>query len=195
MNDAQRLGPIQLVVDDQTRRGGFAEVFLRPRERLAYKLFRSQRHPDRLLVGARPGSADDERKELPDVFRRAIFQDEVTACQIAARTPALKRYVPRFFGVVPVESVSDGTGSDLSQYYLPSCCYCLDLIDGHAEKLDPSKPHVARLVEEFYAAEIDIGDSSCFFQDDPSRIKIIDFATARFEWLPAFWQGLPLDMT
>ena len=163
-----RADAVRLVVDEHTKGGFFSSVFMDYPNGVAHKLFKGHCHP----------SISREGRQVRDGVRRLVFQDEIKAYEIASRSPILRRYVPEFFGVVRVDGVSDASGNDLSHLYLLDCCYSMELIEGDAIDFDPSKPDVDEIVREFAAEGIEIlGDSSCFVDDGPPRMKIIDFRT------------------
>ena len=152
------------------------------RQGLAYKVFKSTKHPQRLVRIRRQDDGSELREEVDDGARRLVFQDEVKAQEIVSGLPVLSRYTPEFHGVVRVERVSSSAGDDVSERYLLDCCYCMELIQGEATKLDQIDGDFGQIVSQFEREGIALGDSSCFFPDDPARIRFVDLATQRFEW-------------
>ena len=147
---------------DRVGEGAIADVFATDSPDLVCKLYRS-------------AGSDRWRKWAPKVH-----EAEAQAYRIAHDHPVLRAHVPRFEGVVSVRAVLDGA-RDRSSEYLLDTGLLLERLHGDEEKatgLDPAKyPHMPRLVEQFYQAGLDVGDSSAFRYDDPAAVKFIDILT------------------
>ena len=163
---------IVLSLDEHTKEGAFASVFCDIEQRIAYKAFKSHRHPSASWLSRERAIAEDE-------LRRAVFRSQVRAYEIASHSESLSAIVPAFHGTTVIERILDEQGIPVSDHYLLECCYAMELIDGEPEKLRDGYAHVRRIKNYFRDAGIKfVDDASAFFQDNPHRIKIIDFAVA-----------------
>lgn len=164
---------------DRINCGAYADIFRPPGEAAVYKLFVSNRHQTTMTQGL-TNPAENER-------RRAVFESECAAYEIAAQDSFLREHVPASFRRIAVSDVLDGDASAAAAY-LRNCCYSVEYIDGVARKLGgvPALPHIEMAVWAFRRAGIlHMSDASVFFADDPRRFKFIDFAVKEF--LPPSW--------
>jgi hypothetical protein len=84
-------------------RGGFADLFLDPAERKAFKLFKNHKHPN----------VCPERGTKEDDLRRLMFEAEKQAYEIATADEHLKTYSPVFYGARNVSRVVALNGRDI----------------------------------------------------------------------------------
>ena len=110
---------MKLSLNDRIAGGAFAHIFAPPPGDRALKLFRRLAHPT-------------FARDAP-----IMFADECAAYEIAMREPAVRRYVPSFYGPVVVTSVADEAGLDISSEYWLNLCYAMERLapDPHERKL------------------------------------------------------------
>lgn len=148
--------------------GAFSCVFRQPGENCVYKLFKSSQHDERSKV------------EPYDNYARAVFQSEVSAYQIAMNSGSLRQYVPEFYDVVAIESITGDTLGYDTQKFLLDCCYKIEFIEGTAVKMADAlciNPDIQGILNEFIPSGIQyVRDASVFYPKDLNKMKIIDFA-------------------
>jgi hypothetical protein len=176
------INKIQLVNASIINQGAFSDIFKLNSENFVYKLFISQYHPK--------VEFDKEREKVEDQFRRLVFESEKKAYEIATVSQELSQYIPKYFGNVIIDKVWDLNENDISKCYLLDCCYKIEFIHGQKEDINPNIPHVERIISLFHSNGIGYTeDSAAFYQDDESKIKLIDFATEKsyyqneYKWL------------
>lgn len=64
------------------------------------------------------------------MLRRAAFNSEVAAYQIAMEVEAIRPLIPVFHGTIVVDQVLDENDTDISEKYLLDCCYVIDFVEG-----------------------------------------------------------------
>jgi hypothetical protein len=152
--------------------GAFSVVFRHPNSGTIFKLFRER----------------DENNQLGDlgdhepVLRRAAFDSEVAAYQIAMESDDIRPLVPTFHGSVVIDQVLGVDGMDISHQFLLECCYIIDFVEGAAPvkfttAMANLHAHLQAAIVKFEANEIRYWyDGAVFHPAEPALTKIIDFA-------------------
>ena len=164
---------------DITGRGAYADIFRRPGDIIAYKLFVSGRHSKKLAQELNRQEDDDDR-------RRKTFCSQCKAYQIAAADSFLSQHIPNFHGPRTIQAVLDGAHSIADQYML-NHCYAIEYINGKDTKLGAvaGLAHIVKALKAFHDAGIHhLIDASVFMPEDPQNFKFIDFALEEYE---AYW--------
>lgn len=157
---------IKQVVPFPPRRG-FADLFLDPAERKAFKLFKNHKHPN----------VCPERGTKEDDLRRLMFEAEKQAYEIATADEHLKTYSPVFYGARNVSRVVALNGRDITEQYLLECCLELEMLEGKDVKFENVRNRFEQVEKLFNRAGIrHTKDMSAFVNVNRSDIKLIDFA-------------------
>lgn len=161
--------------------GSQAIVFLDRRNNLAYKIFKSFRHPK--------CDAEDGFENKFNAYKRCVFNSEVEAYKLISKSE-IAHYFPKYYSKTVIEKIFDENGKDISYQFLLDCCLTLDLIDGVFFKQDDMdiqqsvRDKGINLENDIFSKLNNISVS--FYIDssiccNENGIKIIDIAIKDFE--------------
>lgn len=150
--------------------GAFADIFKSQTDSRVYKLFK--RRDESGLY--------DPNEEDREYLRRAVCESEISAYKLLQQDSSLSVHAPNFFGQKRISNVINKIGQSILKSYLPDCCYCIEFVDGNAEKLfkmgEDLPIHLKQFIEKISSIGIHFTrDASIFFRNDPGRFCIIDF--------------------
>ena len=166
------VGELTLRMQNRIGFGVFSTVFRHPENGRVYKLFKERDENDQL------GDLGDQEP----ILRRAAFNSEVSAYEIAMSIPSIRPLVPTFYGQVVVDKVLAVDGSDISDRYLLDCCYVIDFVEGPApakftREIAAQHAHLQTLTATFEAHGINHWhDGAVFHAANPANTKVADFA-------------------
>lgn len=168
----------------QIKRGAFALILIDSQISTAFKLFKSYDHPDLNGTGK-----EQIGRQKENAYRQKIFETEREAYELTQESETLRKFTPKYFGSIKVDSVLQN-GKDVSNQYLLDCCLKIAFIEGDDYKLNSIRGNPNALNELQKKFQFDLSDLLDQFQIvgirytlDSSAIindhefKIIDFAT------------------
>jgi hypothetical protein len=164
--------PLTLHMRHRVDSGAFSTIFRHAENGRVYKLFKEHDQSNQL------GDLGDQEP----VLRRAAFNSEVEAYQIAMEVDAIRPLIPKFHGPVVVDQVLDENDTDISDRYLLDCCYAIDFVEGgppakFAPEVAAQHPHLQALTAAFAANGINYWhDGAVFNPANPAMTKVVDFA-------------------
>jgi hypothetical protein len=144
--------------------GGYSDIF--GIDERVYKLY---------ISAANRRCNHDRPSHLENELRRINFQSELKVWEIASTRQDLRELTPVFYGRVQITNVIDQHGKDISNLYLPDCCYSMEWIRGNAQKFDLLSGKYPDVIPHFQNAGIlhTIDMSVIIIKN---KIKLIDFA-------------------
>lgn len=159
--------------------GAFSTLFRDDASTRAYKLFFSYRA---------------DRNIIPDKARRAAFNSEVNAYEIAMRDHCLRQRVPLFHGIQRVARVIEQDGPqevDRCDLFLQDCCYEMELIHASPQKwslsLTQTDPELVAIQERFIERGIRYLDDTSLFWLPDRTFRVIDFGVRDAHGNPSCW--------
>jgi hypothetical protein len=153
-------------------------VFFDGKQNLAFKIFKSYRHPDIADKSCYEENAYNE-------WMKQVYISEKTAYELLAKS-RVSQYFLKCYSGYNVEKVIDKNYDDISKLYLPECTLVYDLIRGDAFK--QNYPYVRSFclqnqidLDDIFSELKNIGvnffrDATVVFLHGKEKMKIVDVA-------------------
>jgi hypothetical protein len=119
----------------------------------------------------------------PDKITKAdldmIFESEIVAYEKANNIPALRQFVPNYYGKVRIKSIRDKSDKDVTDEYDLELAFSMSYIAGSSTKNVEQSSEVRKLFSDYGITGTDDAD---YFTDKSGRIKaLIDITIQPYE--------------